>query len=125
MDIFKDILMRLLGDISILNYIVLSIFILIGIMASIRIDASKRNRLSPDTPFNFNFRFLFLDNIKRLLKSFLTIFLIIRFGEDITGKMLTDWGAVLVGVCFDQIGEMINAKLKQFRDTIRDKFKES
>lgn len=125
MNTIHEVIARLLGAVSIVDYIVLSIFIMIGITASIRIDTIKRDRLSPCTPFEFDLKFFLLDNFKRFIKSFVTIFLIIRFGEDITGKELTEWGAVLLGLGFDQIGGVINQKLENFKKEIRERFKDN
>lgn len=125
MNTIHEVIARLLGAVSIVDYIVLSIFIMIGITASIRIDTIKRDSLSPCTPFEFNLKFFLLDNFKRFIKSFVTIFLIIRFGEDITGKELTEWGAVLLGLGFDQIGGIINQKLENFKKEIRERFKDN
>lgn len=125
MDILKEVSDRLLGTVSAVDYLVLSIFILIGITLSIRIDTFKRDKTSDATPYEFDIWFFLLDNLKRLLKSFVTIFLVIRFGEDITGKALTEWGAVLVGLGFDQIGVILNEKLDKFKCLIREKFKDN
>lgn len=125
MDILNEVINRILGTVSVIDYLVLSVFILIGITLSIRIDTYKRDKTSDATPYHFDIAFFILDNIKRLIKSFVTIFLVIRFGEDITGKALTEWGAVLLGLGFDQIGVILNEKLDKFRQLIRDKFKDT
>ena len=44
MDILKEVTDRLLGTVSAVDYLVLSIFILIGITLSIRIDTFKRDK---------------------------------------------------------------------------------
>lgn len=125
MSVLEEIILRLLGTVSIVEYLVLTIFIIIGVTASIRIDTLNRDRLSCETPYKFNFKFFLFDNLKRLLKSVTMIFLIIRFGEDLTGTKLSDWGAVLIGLSFDQVGVIIGDRLEKFKKSMRDKFRDN
>lgn len=99
----QEILNSLLGNKTVTQYISSFLFILIGVLISIRLGAFKRDKESPNTPFKFSNKFLAQDNIIRAIGSICIAFVFVRFGEEITGKKITEFQALLLGITFDQL----------------------
>lgn len=94
----------LLGDnIDISTYAAAFVFALIGAIVSLRFKASKRDKLSSNTPYKFSWRFLIQDNLLQLITGLLLTFLCFRFTDELLGKELTMWLAVLIGFSFNEI----------------------
>lgn len=82
---------------------------LLGITFRLLISSSKRNPLSPRTPYEFKWSFLIGDNAVRIYKSIaltiIAIFLSLRFADYFIGKSLgpkwTMLYALFLGSCSD------------------------
>ena len=123
MEIFKEILLRVLGTNTLVDYIVLFIFIGIGVTISIRLGVNKRDKYSQNTPIKFNIWFFILDNLQRAISSVFIAFLLIRFGEGLIGRQVTELGALGIGCALDIIKDSSTQYLEKFRCYVRDKFK--
>lgn len=111
----QEIFSGLLGNKTIAEYIVAFIFVLIGVLVSIRVGAIKRDKDSKHTPYEFSYKFLTRDNIVRALASIGIAFVAIRFGKEITGNDTTEFGAFLIGLGFDQLVGKLNQWQKNGR----------
>lgn len=114
----QDILKELFGDITIAKYIAYFIFILLGVLASVRLSAFTRDKESPNTPVRFSYKFITVDNIYRVVSSMAVAFIVIRFSNQISGKEINDFGAVCIGLAFDQV----LFYLAKWQQKIRDNF---
>lgn len=93
-------------------------FAIVGLAISILLHARTRDKQSDNTPDQFSFRFLILDNYKRLFLSVLLIFIFIRFPD----MLLTNFpaletlseirlgSALLIGLMLDKLAEWLKTK---------------
>lgn len=102
MNTINEVITELLGSYKASFYITYFIFVFIGVLISLRIHAKTRDKTSSTTPFVFSWKFLFQDNIVRILSSMGVVFIAIRLGEDLLGNIPTYTGAVIMGLGFDQ-----------------------
>lgn len=103
MNTLQEIAAGVFGDYKLSFYITYFIFVLIGVIISLRIGAMSRDKNSPHTPFTFSWKFLFQDNLLRMVSSMAVVFVAIRLGQDLLGITPTYAGAVILGISFDQI----------------------
>ena len=103
MNIINQVTADLLGSYSAAFYITYSIFVLFGILISLRLQAFGRDKSSPNTPYRFSFSFLVQDNLLRIVSSLAIVFVAIRFGSELFKVEPTYLGALLMGISFDQI----------------------
>jgi hypothetical protein len=59
------------------------------------------------TPFKFSFSFLIEDNGQRILLNLLLIIVAIRFSKEILGFEVKPFTALLIGVSFDKLSELL------------------
>lgn len=98
---------NILGSLSLADYAAGMIFAMLGAIISLRLQANTRNRLSENTPFKFSWRFLFLDNLQRLIFGFIVVFITFRFAPQILKTDFSMFIAFLVGFAFDKVLELI------------------
>lgn len=100
MDKFLELL---LGRNDLPTYAAYFVFAAIGAIISLRVKAIKRDKHSEATPYRFSWRFLFQDNLMRLLTGFCLAFIAFRFSTELIGADMTMWAAVLIGASTDRI----------------------
>lgn len=99
-------------------FLTLFFWALIGATINLTMGVNKRDALSESTPVAFSIKFLLLDNWKRMLNSFLVIWVMLRFYPEILPKEVYDaipetaelLFAVLIGFSFDKLSEIIKEK---------------
>lgn len=119
MNIINEVIAELLGTYRASFYITYFIFVLLGVIVSLRLGALNRDKSSRNTPYTFSFRFLIQDNLLRILGSFAFVFLTIRLGVEIFNIVPEYYTAVLMGLGFDQF----LLKVKKIQDSAREKLK--
>ncbi|MGY0034470.1 hypothetical protein [Pedobacter sp. NJ-S-72] len=92
----------LLGNNDWPTFVAAMIFALIGAIISLRVKASKRDKLSPETPYKFSLTFLVWDNLLKLLASALPVFIGIRFSSALFGQEVTMVSALFIGYGSDR-----------------------
>ncbi|RQO79120.1 hypothetical protein DBR40_05215 [Pedobacter sp. KBW01] len=100
MDKFQSLI---LGNTDLPTYAAYFVFALIGAIISLYIKSQKRDKLSENTPYNFSLRFLFQDNLLRIVVGILLAFLAFRFGTEFVGSEVTVLSAVFIGGTTDRL----------------------
>lgn len=103
METINEVLLELLGNYKLSFYIANFIFVLLGVLISVRLHAFSRDKSSKNTPYKFSWKFLVQDNLIRIITSMATVFVVIRLGSDLLGLTPTYPLAVIMGLSFDQI----------------------
>lgn len=98
---------NLLGTPSVAEYAAAMVLALIGALLSRKMDALKRDPLSPNTPRKFSWAFLIIDNLQKLLNGFLLTFVFLRFSVELLGMDFTMYSALLLGLFSDRLAAMI------------------
>ncbi len=80
-------------------------FSFLGAIISLLIHASNRDKDSMRTPYLFDINYLICDNWQRIMLNILLIIITVRFCEEITGKHLTMFVALMIGITYDKILE--------------------
>lgn len=114
----KVYLAEILGDKPVAIWLASFTFIIIGVIVSLRLSASKRNRDSKTTPYRFTWKFLFRDNISRFIGSVFVAFSIVRFGEELFNFHFGNFGCFLLGLCFDQTYKALIEWQKKAREIL-------
>ena len=100
-----QILSDFLGSLSIVNYIVAFAFVLIALIAKWTYKTLDSVKNSPKTPMQFSWGYWWKDNIYPKLVSFvsnvISVFIILRFSNDVIGQNFSYFFAVLVGFGLD------------------------
>jgi hypothetical protein len=100
----KDLLF---GGISPQHFLVMLFFALLGVMISLLVHSTNRDPKAIRTPFRFKLLFLIDDNIQRILLNLLLIVVAIRFSKEILGFEIKPFIALLIGVSFDKLAELL------------------
>ena len=103
MNTINQVITELLGSFTAAFYISYFIFVLIGVLISLRVHALGRNKKSTKTPYKFSIKFLLQDNLMRIISSMAVVFVAIRLGSELFGITPTYVGAVAMGLGFDQV----------------------
>lgn len=119
MEILNEVLSELLGSYKASLYITYFIFVMLGIIVSLRVASLGRDKMSNNTPYKFSFGFLIQDNILRVLGSLAFVFLSIRLGVELFNVVPEYYSATLMGLGFDQ--SLLLAK--KWQDLAREKLK--
>jgi hypothetical protein len=82
----------------------------IGITISLLIGIAARKPLSETSPVSFSFSFFWSDNFRRILVTFLAVFVTLRFTNDIIGVEITLWGSFGIGLIHDQLVGILKKK---------------
>lgn len=104
----EEFLSQLLGTTSVPSYLAGFALALMGAILSLRIYAKTRNKKSVNTPYEFSWRFLILDNLNRLITGFLLTFIAFRFTGELIGVEFTMWSAFLIGLLLDQVAGLLS-----------------
>lgn len=112
----SEIMGTLTGD----QFFASLLFAIIGLVISLLLQANSRDIRSENTPVHFSYTFLIRDNFRRILLSFLLIIVTIRFFQELTGKELTMFWALGIGLGLDKISELLKNRLAIFQAN-RDK----
>lgn len=91
-------------------FTILLFFAFVGVAISLLIHANNRDPQSASTPYQFSFKFLLLDNWKRIALNLLLIYVTIRFFTDITGLQLKSFYALAIGIGYDQLAKVVKDK---------------
>jgi len=100
----------ILGGYTIPHVVALLVFAMAGVLISLLIHSTNRDKGSPNTPVKFSLWFLLKDNWKRILLNLLLIVVTIRFCQEITGLQVTEFIALLIGVSYDKLSEFLQNK---------------
>jgi hypothetical protein len=120
MNTIKQVVANLLGDFTADFYITYFIFVMFGIILSLRIQALNRDKLSDSTPIKFSWRFLLQDNLKQWIGSLVFVFLSIRIGADAWGVIPTYVSAVIMGLSFDYSLSFIGKWIEKIQSKTRE-----
>jgi hypothetical protein len=104
---------EIIGTGNLVAALVVFVFAVLGIATNLLISSTKRDPNSTNTPFEFSWKYLFSDNVKRLLASFISTMLILRFTPqfwDIADKELFYLYAAGIGGAFDRAAELLKSK---------------
>jgi hypothetical protein len=82
-------------------------FAFVGVVLSLLLQTTKRDINADSTPFDFSWKFLLSDNVKRIATTLLLIYIAIRFYPDLFGKPINEYLALGVGLALDKIAEVI------------------
>lgn len=103
----QDILAHILGPGDPAFFIAGIIFAIGGIFLSMLIDSAKRDYSNPSTPDYFSWKFMLKDNLIRLIRNVLVIFVTIRFSREIIGAEITMYLSFLIGLGLDKVIKFI------------------
>ena len=90
------------------------IFSLFGALLSLLLDSNTRDLTSPRTPVKYSYKFLFLDNARRLLISVLLLAIFIRFTKELLGVDITTYWAFFIGFCSDKLSGYLKSIKQNF-----------
>ncbi len=99
------------------------ILAIMGVALNILMETSKRDKSSPRTPEKFSYKFLLIDNAKRLLVTLIMIFISIRFFFEIYGITLNLFHCFVIGFCSDLLSghfKRIKANFTKSKITIEN-----
>jgi hypothetical protein len=97
----------LLGDLEPQNFIAMLFFALIGVAISILVHSTNRDPGSKRSPYRFTLSFILRDNGQRILLNALLIVVVIRFSKEILGFEIKPFIALLIGISFDKLSELL------------------
>lgn len=100
---------RILGTTDISYIIATLFFALVGVAISLLRHATDRDK-GMVIKSKFSLSYLIVDNWRRIALNVLLILVTIRFCQQITGLQLNEFVALLIGVFYDQLGEMLQKK---------------
>lgn len=100
----------IIGHITLAEFMGYLFWVIVGTLIYQLMEVKDRNKHSDRTPYQFNLKFWFLDNWKRLLVTFLLILVNIRFWENLTGSELTEYTAFLVGFGSDGVAGFLKKR---------------
>lgn len=97
----------LLGTNDLPTYLAALLFALIGAFIVLLLKSRTRDRLSPNTPSQFSYKFLAWDNLREIILALLLISLALRFSIEYAGEELTMYYALGVGFGIQKISNWI------------------
>jgi hypothetical protein len=101
---------HLLGGLNPDQFAACVFFALVGVVISLLIHATNRDKNAPRTPVKFSFSFLLADNWQRILLNLLMILVTLRFCKEITGYDINMFVALVIGLAYDKLGELLRNK---------------
>lgn len=108
----QELLSYLIGEGSVAQLIAALLFAHFAAFVAYLYRVSKRDPQSPRTPFRFSWEFFWCDNSRRILRTILSIFLLVRFSREFLGAEQTMYGSVLIGLASDRLGKLMARKSK-------------
>jgi hypothetical protein len=85
-------------------------FAILGITLSLLIGVATRKPLSETSPVHFSFSFFWSDNMRRILVTVLSVFVTLRFANDIIGVDISLWGSLGIGLSHDLLVGLLKKK---------------
>jgi len=82
----------------------------LGILFVLLMGTRLRDPASVNSPAKFSWKYLWNDNLRRILASVLAVYLSLRFMPDLLGWELNEWKALLVGTAWDGIALFLKQK---------------
>jgi len=119
---------RILGTMSVTELFVYLTFFIVGVIIYSIIDVRNSIKYNTSTPKSFRLLFLIKDNFLRWIANILLFFIILRFYDNITGHVITEFDALGLGINVDLLvsimkkgGQQIGP-LKKYREDMIKKF---
>ena len=106
----KDFLISLLGANDPHNFASAFAWAIIAAGVSLLIQALTRKPMAPGSPVDHSWRFLWFDNVKRILLSLLLIILTLRFAPNVIGVELSDWAGACIGLAHDRLAMLLKKR---------------
>lgn len=97
----------ILGDSSMAFIAAMLFYCILGLIASLLLNATDRNPASAGTPREFNLWFLIKDNHKRILVSLVLIVVLLTVGADLFDINLNKTTCFLLGFQLDKLAQAI------------------
>lgn len=107
-EFINEFISNLLGTLSLASYLSGMVMALIGAAVGLTFAVKKRDKLSRNTPVNFDWIFFIKDNFVRLFNGFLLTYVLFRFAPQILEQDFSMFYAFLVGLTFDQISAKVS-----------------
>jgi len=120
MDTATEVVANLMGNFPLSFYITYFIYVMFGILVSLRLQALKRDKNSVCTPYKFSWSFLMMDNLKQWIGSLVFVFLTIRLGAEMFNKVPTWPSAVIMGLGFDYTLSLLGKWLERVQNKARE-----
>lgn len=111
----SELLINLIGTENWQQFTVGLFFLFLGIFVSLILHANTRDVHSPRSAIAFSYRFLFNDNLKRLLFSILLSVILYRFAPNVINMQDNMYVAFLIGFGFDKIIQKFKEYFKPIR----------
>ena len=83
----------------------------VGVLLSLLFNANRRT-VSNKTQVAFCWKFLWINNYKRILISFILVLVTIRFSTQLIGLKQSAFSSFIVGFCSDRLGKILQLKIK-------------
>lgn len=97
----------ILGTTDVPTYSAGLLFALIGLAFYYRSKIKKRDKGSPETPYQFSLKFFLRDNLSELIFSILGIILLMRFSVEYVGAEVTMIYSIGLGLIGPKVIDMI------------------
>ncbi|MDR2038972.1 MAG: hypothetical protein LBQ60_13700 [Bacteroidales bacterium] len=91
------------------------LFVGIGVMLTLLLDISQRDKESPRTPRRWSWPFFWRDNMLRFILNLLVAVALIRFWPDIKGEEISMFYCFCTGLCFDSLYIAVRAVRKRWK----------
>ena len=101
----SEILTQLLGSDNYEMVLVGFIFALLGAFLNWLISYRKRDK--ERNPVKFSFKYLLVDNIRRMIATFILIAIVMRFSDEVLGMEYSLYASFIVGFVSDKLGEKL------------------
>ena len=105
----------ILGTTDVPTYMAGLLFALIGLAFYYRSKIKKRDKGSPETPYQFSLKFFLRDNLSELIFSILGIILLMRFSVEYAGAEVTMFYSLGIGWTLPTV----IAKMQEFQSGAR------
>ena len=106
----KQFLQLVIGTDDIISFGGLVFFAGLGVLLGLLLGSTKRDIGSENTPFEFSWKFLWSDNVKRIVASIILIFVALRFTPELFGVHITNFWAFAIGLGSDQLAGFVKSK---------------
>ena len=97
----------ILGTTDIPTYLAGLLFALIGLAFYYRSKIKKRDKGSPETPYQFSLKFFLRDNLSELIFSIMGIIMLMRFSVEYVGAEVTMIYSIGLGLIGPKVIDMI------------------
>lgn len=101
----------ILGTNDLVSFAASCFFALVGILLSLLLHATKRDVNEPTSPVQFSWSYLFCNNFKRILIAVISVFIALRFSDQLLGTRLTLFFSFIIGLSIDNLAKIIQNKI--------------